>query len=76
MLLCVEGRVVGAGEAYRVLVVAVAWLIVAVEKHLGLIYASVKQTVHALSAGMVILAQLVDEILLIYIVQITVAAAG
>ena len=76
MLLCVERRVAGAGEAYRILIVAIAGLIVAVEEYLGLVYTAVKQTVYAAAAGMVILAKLVDKVLLVDIVEIAVAAAG
>ena len=74
-LLGVERWVSGAGEADRILIIAVAGLVVAVEEYLGLVDSAVKQTVYA-SAGVVILTELVDKVLLVDVVQIKIAARG
>ena len=68
--------IVGAGEFYRIFIVAVAWLIIAVEEYLCLVYTAVQQTVDALSAGVMILTQLIDKVLLVDVVEVSITAAG
>ena len=70
IILCVEGRVVGAFEADRILIITVIRLIITVEEHLGLIDTAVQQTVDTTAARVMILTELIDEILFVDIVEI------
>lgn len=68
--LCMEGRIVGAFEFDRILVVAVIRFIIAVEEHLGLINAAVQQAVDTFIACVMILTKLFDKILFVDIVEV------
>ena len=70
IILCVEGRIVGAFEADRILIITVIRFIIAVEEHLGLINTAVQQTVDTTAARVMILTEFVDEILFVDIVEI------
>ena len=75
----VERRILSASERNAVLVVAVAGIIIAVEEHFHFIDAAIQQSPNALTAGVVILTDLVDQILTVDISQIKIAggtAAG
>ena len=68
-----ERRIGGAGEADGILIVPVARLIIAVEEDFGFINAAVQKTPDA-AAGMMVLAQLVDEMLTVDIVEVKISA--
>ena len=70
IILCVEGRIVGAFEFDRILVVAVIRFVIAVEEHLGLIDAAVQQSIDAAAARVMVLAPFIDHILLINIIEV------
>ena len=69
-----EGRIVLTREGDIVLIITVARVIVAVEEHLHLVDATIEKSPDALAAGVVILADLLDQILLIDIVEVEVTA--
>lgn len=69
-----ERRVICTDEVYRILIIAVARFILAVEEYLSFINAAIQKSVYAASSGVMILAKLVDKVLFIDIVEIQISA--